>query len=441
MKSVTQQILLPHLHARRRPVAVVSAMLGVTNRLVEAAGAARDGRASAVREIRHALRRLHVAALDELCTERDIRIATLHHVDRSFAIHFDEVTERIASHKAASNRDMDAISSAGERWSAHLLAAHLEDRGIDGQLFEADEVLVTDEVSGNAKPLLLQTRARVNALLLPVLERGAVPVITGFFGSSQTGLLTTLGRGGTDLTAAVIGACVAAAGVKTEILLWKVEHSIRPDGVMQWEPGWEGVVHDALPHVCIPVLSYDEAGALAHFGKKVLHPDTVLPAIELGIPIGVRNTLNPSNPGTLINGSSVGMSSVVRQSARLRTVTSVSVSAYEARHGKSLGIDWNNVLPSAVGGKEHAALVALVGDKASCLDDQLLARVINILKAANVHACVPFPHTLNMHALVVMVPDAQRKVAVRSLHAAFASEFDTSLDLTGLAAECTIKKL
>jgi aspartokinase len=72
----------------------------------------------------------------------------------------------------------------------------------------SSQVLVTDEVSGNAKPLLLQTRARVNALLLPVLERGAVPVITGFFGSSQTGLLTTLGRGGTDLTAAVIGACV-----------------------------------------------------------------------------------------------------------------------------------------------------------------------------------------------------------------------------------------
>jgi bifunctional aspartokinase / homoserine dehydrogenase 1 len=144
----------------------------------------------------------------ELVSDKGVRIAALNDIEMSFSQHFDEVTDRIASHENVSLQDLDIISSAGERWSSRLFVAHMEDRGVAGQLFEADAVVVTDEVPGNARPLLPATRARVEATLLPALDRGAIPVVTGFLGASESGLLTTLGRGGTDLTAAVVGACL-----------------------------------------------------------------------------------------------------------------------------------------------------------------------------------------------------------------------------------------
>lgn len=426
--KVLHNILLPHLNARRKPIAVLSAMLGVTNHLIHAARAACVGQSTKVREIRSILRGMHAATLAELVDDHSIRIAAQHHIDLSFAVHFDEICERIASHKVASDREMDAISSAGERWSAHLINAHMEDRGVLGQLFEADTLIVTDEISGNARPLLPQTKARVEVMLLPALERGAIPIITGFFGASEKGLLTTLGRGGTDLSAAIIGACVGAS----EILLWKVEHSVL-DGTMTWQPGWEGVVHDAMPQLCIPNLSYEEAGALAHLGKKVLHPDTVLPAIELGIPIGVRNTLDPRNPCTLIAAFKPQLSAVstsrTTSVARLRTVTSLSVAAYEARHKQALAVDWEALMVAGVG-KEHWGLVALVGYNASLLSNALLLRIQGILKCAGVHNCLPLPFVIDAHALIFVVPEGQRKVAVRALHAAFGPEFDVDVPLT-----------
>jgi aspartokinase len=157
----------------------------------------------------------------------------------------------------------------------------------------------------------------------------------------------------------------------------------------------------------------------------------VLPAIELGIPIGVRNTLNPANPCTLISAHEprvryqTGSTAV----ARLRTVTSVSVLDYEARHKMTLDVDWRGVLPRELAGKHEAGLVALVGTGASALSRALQSRVESILSAAGVQGCTPLPVAVDPHALVFVVPDAQRKVAVRALHAAFASEFDQDLPL------------
>lgn len=300
---------------------------------------------------------------------------------------------------------------------------------------------MTDGIPGNSRPLLAETQARLEATVLPSLERGAIPVVTGFFGASAAGVLTTLGRGGTDLSAAVVGACVGAS----EVLLWKVECSLLADGRMRaWEAGWEGVVHDATPTVCIPALTYDEAAALAHLGKKVLHPDTVLPAVELGIPIGVKNTLAPAHPGTrigaetlplLLPGIGVGGAPPPASFARIRTVTSTSVAAYETRHLRALDVDWAAALPPGFppGGKAAAGLVALVGTHAALLGPALLPRVSAVLRAAGVREHAPLPPDAlpGTHALIVIVPEAARKVAVRALHGAFAAQLGAPFELRG----------
>ena len=152
--------------------------------------------------------------------------------------------------------------------------------------------------SGNATPLLTETRANVVRDLLPLLEDGQVPLVSGFFGTSATsGKLTTLGRGGTDLTAAVLGHALDA----DEINLYKVVYTKTAQGWLdEWQPGWIGVVHDAEPDETIPTMSYRDAAQLAHFGKKVLHPSTVHPAVEKQIPIFVKNNVDPDHAGTQI---------------------------------------------------------------------------------------------------------------------------------------------
>ena len=131
----------------------------------------------------------------------------------------------------------DRISSVGERWSSKLMSSYMTDIGYDAPFVSSDQLIVTDGCSGNARPILDATRARVQEVLVPLLQRGGLPVITGFFGASETGKLTTLGRGGSDLSAAVLGYCIDA----DEVSLWKVEHTTRADGWMdQWTSGWEG---------------------------------------------------------------------------------------------------------------------------------------------------------------------------------------------------------
>lgn len=350
-------------------------------------------------------------------------------------MHFDEVCERIASLRSTELADVDVISSAGERWSSALLVALMAERGVDGQLFEGDSVVVTDGIVGNSRPLVAETRARLKATVLPSLERGCIPVVTGFFGASSSGVLTTLGRGGTDLSAAVVGACLHAS----EILLWKVEHSSLPDGRMQdWKAGWEGVVHDAVPTSCIPEISYNEAATLAHLGKKVLHPDTVMPAVELRIPIGVRNTLAPTHPGTRICADALplypglpfdgSLGSASTSYGRICTVTSCSVADYATRHRHSLDGASSSLLTKV---ESDAGLVALVGENASRLGPYLIPWALAVLRAAGIHSATPLPHEkgLGAHMVIVCVPEPARKVAVRALHGAFASQLGSPFEL------------
>jgi aspartate kinase len=182
-------------------------------------------------------------------------------------------------------RAMDAITSLGERISARIVAALLRQRGIHAQPVDATEVIVTDARFRNAAPLMDATRARVQERLLPQLEAGAIPVVTGFIAATEDGVTTTLGRGGSDYTAAIVGDCLDA----NEVWIWT-----DVDGVMTADPR---LVPDAR---VIPLLSYSEVSELAYFGAKVLHPKTILLTVQRGIPVWVKNTFNPAYPGTCI---------------------------------------------------------------------------------------------------------------------------------------------
>jgi aspartate kinase len=182
-------------------------------------------------------------------------------------------------------RAMDAVTSLGERINARVLAALLRQRGTSSQTVDATDLIVTDDTFQNAAPLMDATRDRVSARLIPLLDDGIVPIVTGFIGATEEGVTTTLGRGGSDYSVAILGDCLDA----DEVWTWT-----DVDGVMSADPR---IVPDAQ---VIPILSYSEVGELAYFGAKVLHPRTIRPVIDRGIPLWVKNTFNPTFPGTRI---------------------------------------------------------------------------------------------------------------------------------------------
>jgi aspartate kinase len=183
---------------------------------------------------------------------------------------------------------LDEIVSTGERLSARLLAGALCELGLRGVAVEATELIVTDNASGRAEPLMAQTRERATARLLPLLEDDSVPVVTGFIGATAGGMLTTLGRGGSDYSATILGAALDA----TEVIIWT-----DVDGVLTADPR---LVPEART---LREISYNEAAELAYFGAKVLHPKTLRPVSEAGIPVWIRNSFAPERHGTKVTAT------------------------------------------------------------------------------------------------------------------------------------------
>ncbi len=276
-------------------VVVVSAMSGVTDALTRGARTAASGDEQTYRALLTELRARHYGAVDSLfhpapsgrvegLDPNGERTALLATVD-GFLDEFAAFCRSVHILGEVTPRAMDAITSLGERINARLLAAVLRQRGLESEAVDATELVVTDDTFQDAVPLMEATRARVQDRLGPLLERGAVPVVTGFIGATEEGVTTTLGRGGSDFSAAILGDCLNA----DEVWTWT-----DVDGVMSADPR---LVPDAR---VIPVLSYGEVGELAYFGAKVLHPRTIRPVVERGIPLWVKNTFNPSFPGTRI---------------------------------------------------------------------------------------------------------------------------------------------
>jgi aspartate kinase len=265
-----------------RVVVVTSALSGVTNLLLESAEHAVRGDTSLLGEAEQALLSTHAAIAAQLVPDATRRAAVLDEIAR--LIHsFVELCQAISVLGESTPRALDAVASLGERMSVRLLAAALESAGIPARAVEASELIVTDNRFQSAHPDFALTTAATRRGLLPLLEAGLVPVVTGFMGATREGVVTTLGRGGSDYSAGILGAVLPA----DDVWIWT-----DVDGVMTADPR---MVPEAQT---LPQISYGEIAELAYFGAKVLHPKTIRPVVEAGIGLRICNTFNPAHPGT-----------------------------------------------------------------------------------------------------------------------------------------------
>src|SRR2546422_3829919 len=290
-------------------VVVVSAMSGVTNRLIEAAHRSQEGRQEEVAKLTDLLRIQHETALRTLIRD-ETRRAQVSGVMEQVIAETARLLQGTALLRELTPRARDAISGAGERLATPLVAGALCEAGLRSVAIEATELIVTDDHRGSAAPLLEQTHERAEARLRPLLADGIVPVATGFIGATTDGTLTPLGRGGSDYPATIRGAALGA----DETNIWT-----DVEGVMTADPR---LVPEART---LPEISYNEAAELAYFGAKVLHPKTLRPVAEAGIPVWIRNSFSPSRAGTKITQTGRPTNNGVRGITAISDVSLITV--------------------------------------------------------------------------------------------------------------------
>lgn len=297
-------------NAGDRVIVIVSAMSGVTDQLIESAKMAAAGNKWGYLSTADRLRDRHEETLNILLPPGRLREKTIAQIEALLGDYRD-ICQAVSVLGDSTPRIMDAIIAFGERMSARMVAAVLSGQGVEAQAFDAGEFLVTNEDFTSAVPIWDETVARVDSKLRPVVEQNITPVITGFIGATRKGAITTLGRGGSDYS----GAIFAAATNSDELIIWT-----DVDGVMTTDPRV-----DKRAKV-LPYVSYQEVGELAFYGAKVLHPKTVQPVLDRGIPIWVRNTFNPTFPGTLIGAESQPGETVIKAVTSIKKVSLLTVS-------------------------------------------------------------------------------------------------------------------
>ncbi len=300
------RITIESLH--KSPVVVLSAMNGVTDSLLVSARAAANGEVGEASATLERLRNRHRQAARE-CVAEPYLGPLLARLDETLDT-LGKVYSALALLREASPRSLDLVAAHGERLSCALLVGALCSQGVAAETLAAEALVKTDDHFGEAMPSMELTSEAAREFLLPVLARGAVPVVPGFAGATIDGVTTTLGRGGSDYTATILGAALGANEV------WIYSDT---DGVLTADPK---VVPEARP---LPHLSYAEARELSFFGAKVIHPRTVLPAMDHQFPVRVRNSFNPSFEGTAItvHGERSGQS--VKSIAYTRDISTVTV--------------------------------------------------------------------------------------------------------------------
>ncbi|MBM5804648.1 MAG: aspartate kinase [Candidatus Verstraetearchaeota archaeon] len=265
-------------------VVVVSAMSDVTDELLTMGESARLGDMERVRANLSKMEKKHLEAAQKLCDEKTLGETAVK--IKKLMETLDQCLTGIFLLRELTPRSKDLLLSFGERLATPLMRGALLRKGIKAVDLTGGEVgIITDSTYGNAKPLLNITEVMVKDRLLPILKGGVVPVVTGFIGQDENGVITTLGRGGSDYTATILASALEA----DEVWIWK-----DVDGIMTADPK---MVASAKT---ISILSYAEVMEMAYFGAKVLHPLTVTPVQERRIPIRIRSAYNPSNPGTII---------------------------------------------------------------------------------------------------------------------------------------------
>jgi aspartokinase/homoserine dehydrogenase 1 len=290
-------------------VVVVSAMSGVTDSLVQAATSAADRDEQTFRQVKESLFEKHRVVIEAVVGGDEARSALLGEI-KVLLHEFENLCQSIYILGELTARGLDAVSSLGERLLVRVFAAALRSLGVEARPLEATTLIVTDDNYGDATPLMDKVRARVQSNLVPLLAEGITPVVTGFIGATPAGIVTTLGRGGGDYTAAILGNCLDSR----EIWIWT-----DVDGIMTANPR---VVPEART---LPEISYAEAAELSYFGAKVLHPKTILPALEKGIPIRIMNTFDPGHPGTLVVAEAERLGKAVKAITAIKGLSLITV--------------------------------------------------------------------------------------------------------------------
>ena len=293
--------------AGRRPIVVVSAMGDTTDVLVDALGHAVDGDAEAARETLEKLERDTEAVLDEFFDKEAPSVC------REIAGNFEELrrmASAVAVLKSVPPASRDHFLAHGERISSVVAARAMRLRGVPAVAVDSRKVVITDDHFGKARPDPGEIQQRAAEFLAPLSARGEIPVVGGFIGSTPRGETTTLGRGGSDWSAALLGAATGAEFVE----IWT-----DVGGMMTADPR---VVPEAR---VIETISFEEASELAYFGARVLHPLTLAPAIEKGIPVRIRNSRDPDPPGTEIRRDAPSGPSAVRSIASKAGIATVDI--------------------------------------------------------------------------------------------------------------------
>lgn len=311
-QAMEQVIAIVKAKLSRRPIVIASAMAKITDTLIECAQLARAGQESAAqRLILEVIATRHQQAVTQLIPAGPRRQALQETLDK-YTNELRTLVHGLAILGELSPRSLDAIASYGERLSTLMLATAMQEHGLNAELVDARQLIVTDENFTKAAPLLDLCAERARALLWPILARGAVPVTQGFIGSTQQGVTTTLGRGGSDYSAAIIGALLGAETIE----IWT-----DVDGILTTDP-------KLVPQArLLPSVTFREASELAYFGARVLHPSTILPAVEKKIPVHVYNTRHPQSPGThiLTQESAAASQPAVKSIAYKKGITTINI--------------------------------------------------------------------------------------------------------------------
>ena len=439
----TAAIVAGRVAMGKNPVVVVSAMAKVTDQLLRAAGAASLGDRTGALAISSRLRSRHRDTACDLIKDAKSSAALITWIDQKFD-QLDEVMRGLAAILELTPRISDLIVSYGERISSRMIAAAFCERGIHAVHVDAREIVITDSQFQKAIPQDSIIEKLANEKLRPLIAEGKVPVMGGFIGSNEAGITTTLGRGGSDFTGALIGGALAADTIE----VWT-----DVDGIMTSDPR---VCPDALR---VKVISFEEAAELAYFGAKVLHPATILPAVKKNIPVLVLNSRNPGNDGTRITSLAPHCSSPFKSIAVKKKLSIIDVVASRMlmTHGYlkaifdifdkhqcpvdmvstsevsvSLTVDSNDKLPAIAADLSKLADVKYEGKKALiCMvgedirgQNGMAAQVFAAIRHINVRMISQGASEINMS---FMIEEDDADEAVRSLHAAFFQNPDPTI--------------
>jgi aspartate kinase len=293
-----------------KPVVVVSAFAKVTDQLLATARAAGNGDRKTALELSRALRERHYTTASELLGTGVF--TSLHsELETSFDA-LDELLRGIVAVGELTPRTTDLVAAQGELLSSKVSAAAFVARGIHAVMVDSRECLVTDATFMKATPLFEETNERLKLKVQPLIDGGQVPVMGGFIGATKNGATTTIGRGGSDYSAAIVGAALSAERID----IWT-----DVDGMLTTDPN---MCPDARR---VKIISFDEAAELAYFGAKVLHPSTVLPAVQKNIPVYILNSRNPTCEGTRIAARVPPCRNFFKAIAAKKKITIIDVAA------------------------------------------------------------------------------------------------------------------